>query len=162
LQLLYLKNNNIKAFKNLKYSLWQCILNFDSSTEKCVNPKTLPTPWRDSNPGSSAMEADAMTTMPRHQRQVFKTRVSTNFAYKTGLRAFPVFFAIKLVTLVRSNNKEICIHRQSFQGTLAPNRVAGCVQSLLCWHQFMNEFLPTFFTVCREAELLGFRSLCVV
>jgi hypothetical protein len=41
-------------------------LSFDNSTAMYQDLKNL-TPWRESNPGSSVMEADAMTTMPRRK-----------------------------------------------------------------------------------------------
>jgi hypothetical protein len=34
-----------------------------------IKPKNL-TPWRDSNPGASVLEANAMTTMPGRQGKV--------------------------------------------------------------------------------------------
>jgi hypothetical protein len=53
----------------LKYTQWQYILSFDNSTAKYLRPKNL-TPWRDSNQGSSVLEADAMTIMPCRQGSI--------------------------------------------------------------------------------------------
>jgi hypothetical protein len=45
------------------------MLSFDNSTAMDVlRPKNF-TPWRDSNPGSSVLEVDTITTMPRRQGQ---------------------------------------------------------------------------------------------
>jgi hypothetical protein len=46
----------------LKYTQWQCILSYDNSTAMYKFLKNL-TPWVDSNPGSSVLQAGAMTTM---------------------------------------------------------------------------------------------------
>jgi hypothetical protein len=46
-----------------------------------LRPKNL-IPWRDSNPGSSGLEADAMTTMPRRQRNIYKIYNATCFMRK--------------------------------------------------------------------------------
>jgi hypothetical protein len=62
--------STFKAFINIslivyffrKYTQWQCILSYDNSTAMYKFLKTL---HRNSNPGSSALLADAMTAMPR-------------------------------------------------------------------------------------------------
>jgi hypothetical protein len=60
---IYFLNNHLFF---LKFTQWQCVLSYDNSTAMYKFLKNL-TPWRDSNPGSSVLKVDAMTTIPRHR-----------------------------------------------------------------------------------------------
>jgi hypothetical protein len=69
------------------YTQWKGILSFDKFNVQ--TPENL-TPWSDSNPGTSVLGADAMTTMPRRKgmRVVFTNVAGSQIPKKTGVRAF--------------------------------------------------------------------------